>query len=865
MNIISEDEFGTMLENFFNELPKKRSGNRPDFTSIDNMFKIDFYGSMKRRGEKNNVKTPEEMLKVVALIDFGTELPSISVGDRQVFTARDSINLSTGYKFAEQVLKLLKLSDEQINQIGAQGGEQFINELSSIENLEYVRDYPEIETFLQKLVSALGETKEAPEIEVDKDLDKIIQFFRKFDLDDKNDREGIYKYWEETDTLFNSLDNISLPIYMDNLQFRDVFGIDEETGKPKKVDLQSIQDNQGDDRELEKLVNNLLKKNIKIPKFTVTYKGNPSMEQFENKVTLIKLANEFIKPILGNTANYERYFEEAEDVNMREERQYSETDTGVESTQGASMDISVNTSESVLEDIRKIKRIGDPLSLLSAYNKGGFYISENLAEQLREMIEKELESVLTNVRPEIIESRLIKIRAFTEELITDLVNRDSYTFSIIDDSKNKYFLNKLEGEDGRFIFNLEYYQLEFKMGTPATVEFTKMEKPVSSYIQYVDEVNKMAKDLFKIIESGKNISNPTKFNRNRARGSMKGSAQTTLTQGRNYPPIAGKFAEANPDDVGQQLVFIYDELVRIVNGYYYEAMDARMFFKTDAPDFTRDKNYKKIISLSTKSRKSVLSGMQRRITTTSNIPITKKDLISLNEFFDKIKFYSRLSSVDAKKYFEQVQHIFRDLYMADLVIGDDENKRNIVTDITKKIKNSLGGLMFKLLTSAGTFNTEINLDEQVKVFGKPLGSYKEANVDFSELQLFDILEDEDFIQYSLESGMDRERKKLINTMKNNPLRVKQEMGDVENMYKSYLEALDLIRDKDSQLIYKAYLETENVEHMEYVLDLIAKEDRIDLYARDVEGIVNSNSSFNSLSVIFGVSTDVIYKVKGLFR
>ena len=133
------------------------------------------------------------------------------------------------------------------------------------------------------------------------------------------------------------------------------------------------------------------------------------------------------------------------------------------------------------------------------------------------------------------------------------------------------------------------------------------------------------------------------------------------------------------------------------------------------------------------------------------------------------------------------------------------------------------------------------------------------------MNLFDVLEDPTFIEYAKDRKMESSLKELKSTLRNNPLKIKQETGNKEAMHKAYVLALDTLRSSRGDSIYKAYLEIDNVENVEYVLDLIQKEDRIDLYARDIEGISQSKDSFNSISYLYGVSPEVIYKIKGLFR
>ena len=68
------------------------------------------------------------------------------------------------------------------------------------------------------------------------------------------------------------------------------------------------------------------------------------------------------------------------------------------------------------------------------------------------------------------------------------------------------------------------------------------------------------------------------------------------------------------------------------------------------------------------------------------------------------------------------------------------------------------------------------------------------------------------------------------------------------------------------MVYKAHFDMANVDDVSTVSDLIKKENRVDLYAQDMETILNShNKTFKELSKQIGVSEEVIYKVRGLFR
>ena len=68
-----------------------------------------------------------------------------------------------------------------------------------------------------------------------------------------------------------------------------------------------------------------------------------------------------------------------------------------------------------------------------------------------------------------------------------------------------------------------------------------------------------------------------------------------------------------------------------------------------------------------------------------------------------------------------------------------------------------------------------------------------------------------------------------------------------------------------ETIYKAYLHLDDIDDIDYATNIIRKENNVDIFVTDIEGIVESTQSFNTLSKSFGISQDIIYKIKGLFR
>ena len=80
-----------------------------------------------------------------------------------------------------------------------------------------------------------------------------------------------------------------------------------------------------------------------------------------------------------------------------------------------------------------------------------------------------------------------------------------------------------------------------------------------------------------------------------------------------------------------------------------------------------------------------------------------------------------------------------------------------------------------------------------------------------------------------------------------------------------LDAKDLLLKMKGEQVYKGTMDLYDADDISYIIDLIQKENKIDLYATDIEKIVKHEGAFNTVATDMGLNEDIIYKVKGMFR
>ena len=881
MVMISEDEYMQLLENYVAEYKfdesfvKKWKENPTNEGKVWENERVKVFGQeifrtkgfmLERIGDRFS-DIPQGIKDVAAWYDLGflIKLP-INLANEQIVGEFKRKRIDTLYPVAKEYYKLNEVSDDAwLNRISFSGkGVEDIKEVMQRfqkDEEEYFKEYPDIVLIIIALRDFSLERQDIPLPKVDtKKLDELFDGFRKYQLTDAGDRKRIYEYWAETDITFKSFEEIVIEMPIMN-----------EVIRLKREDPEQAKTSMDNTRKviLEKYSKVIDKiNNLKIPKYTITYPTPPTMDQYSQEVSLVKLAGDLVYQITRvDTKEYREIFSRgisADEVDIRDETQYAQNENPGDNTTTSSVDYDVQVGEELIAEVEMIEKMADPLSLLAAkLNKSQLYVEDGLATKVEEKVVEELSEYLQN--PDILdmvkESYLDQIKEFVAEVKSDFVKEGPYTFMILDDNKNSSILSKFKSDGQKYKFTLEYYQPVTQDNNIKLILKT-VEK--NSYGAYISAVNEMANELFDTIVEVKNILPEARFNRNVARkpfATKPGSARTASLAGGNYIQEPGEFAETLQEESDLTYGF-FEQLVSIFNQYYFDIIDSRYLFEMDKPNFIQSDSYKKIAALSTKTGTSVRAGIRRAMVKRADINITKDDFTKLNEFFEGLKRYSQLETQKAIEIFESVTPVFRKLYLMDLPKSDSRRKQ--ITSINENLTNYMGKLLFEILVASQRISEdEANISVSYK--GKSLDQYRDSQSDITQLKIFDVLEDEEFIEYARDNGLATPLRKLKRTLRRNPLKITRKLSDKDAMYKAYIDALDTLKSNRGEKIYKAYLDFNDVGDVEYVLDLIEKEDRIDLYARDIEGIIKSYDSFNTLSSYYGISGDIIYKVKGLFR
>ena len=70
---------------------------------------------------------------------------------------------------------------------------------------------------------------------------------------------------------------------------------------------------------------------------------------------------------------------------------------------------------------------------------------------------------------------------------------------------------------------------------------------------------------------------------------------------------------------------------------------------------------------------------------------------------------------------------------------------------------------------------------------------------------------------------------------------------------------------NKETIYYGRLDVNELEDMDYLINKIENEDKVEINVMEISSIVESINSHNNISKSFGIHVNIIYKIRGLCR
>jgi hypothetical protein len=500
------------------------------------------------------------------------------------------------------------------------------------------------------------------------------------------------------------------------------------------------------------------------------------------------------------------------------------------------------------EKIKRVKRKKgvDPLfSILVKNNDIEGEFEAEVLEKAREGIKSELTmenlGIFQEEMTEIIDNQISKFLDRYEKAssVGSLSFGGKYSLPMMDNNDIKNFFKLSNAE-----FTVEYYENAILK----TKTFNKYEQAVSF-------INKGTRKFFRKLSNYIELEPSMRPLMNRPvqpRGLGRQGTKTFPQQlGRVTKPLVPKMAKANIEKMKE-----LQEIIDLIEEYYIKPLTGNMILLEDVPEFYSSKEFKDFPMLLSSSnvnqaRKSIAAG---------NKPIVEKgDYKAMNSFLYALQRPDELFYTDAlNDRFQKGLEAYINFWAhADSLMNNKQTLPEIINSAEIEFGKGLHEIASATLSEKQIAKIDFN--------GEPLSFWAEqpegGNPPLeSLLTLIESDEWQTFVNNSLQgSGIKTENRKLIYKLKESDMKL---AGPITN---AMLEASDILRKMKGQKVYNSNLDVSEMDDIEYVINLISKEDNLDIYGIDIYNILKSNSSFNDIANQNKISTEIVYKIKGLFR
>lgn len=504
----------------------------------------------------------------------------------------------------------------------------------------------------------------------------------------------------------------------------------------------------------------------------------------------------------------------------------------------------IDEAEKEIEE-RMVDKYTDPLFALMMRDKTikGEY-DDSVIGKAKELIKQELSySELGEFKDDI--EKIINdeldtfLDKFTKSMMVKVGEDEGFHIPLLDDKLAVKYFDRLEGT-----FKVNY----FTKGLSRDKTFRKY----SEAVQFInDGTEKFFQELGLFIK----LKNSTKRVSPRPEARGRGGRDSTPVQylGGIVSGLQPKSSQVDLDRMSQ-----IENMLSLISEFYIKPLTGNMVLLEDVPRFYTSKYFKDFPSLLASSNVN----MARRAISEGFDPIVETD--DLETF---INFLNRIKYHDSLVYTDDLNNLFSDsldAYIKFFASVDSvvEGQEMQLDNIINRAKILFGSSLHDI---AQATEDKTELDE-IMFENQPLSFWdnkqKKENVNIETL--ITLLNSEEWQNFVKTTGRKTRGFKTLSERLQRKL-LESDMKFTGPITYAMLEATDILRKMQGKKIYKSNLDISDLDDIEYVTNIIKEENNLDLYGIDIHNIMSSQSSFNDIADNFGLPTDIIYKVKGLFR
>jgi hypothetical protein len=497
-------------------------------------------------------------------------------------------------------------------------------------------------------------------------------------------------------------------------------------------------------------------------------------------------------------------------------------------------------------------------------------------QQLQINVNNLVKNLTKEIPEENLEFTIDIIEDFAETIKEDLkhyepIQRDIYHFAIMDGPEvSLKQVNFKDMEDATFKIDVAK-----KQNNQLVIE----EVGFSSYSELVQYINSKTNILIKTLVEYFDVDAWAK----------------TLADESEDPAYSLTFPETRPKDaraIGGGVVIpayrraesseIKENLLDLseqIQTYYYEGLTKQNVMFKDLPNFVKTPQYQ---ALERELSGDITAKMAAALSTGRATPRYETDLFSnLNGFIKKLNrgelgSYSDDIHTECESFINSILTLFRPL------------ERKELYDIKQNLSIVLGRILH------GLFEDSNRSLEPSKFMGRTLEYWTNKHDEILEkggkspvlsfVKLGRTLENPKIKEYILTgtsisttnkegAAVDKTSRRDIakivyespNSLMNNLVRVRENLGKSDALRKAIMNSHDLIRKGKKLPIHVGYLDSSSYTDNAYAIATIERIYGIDIYATDIDTIVKSNKTTKELVSYLGLPEEMVYHVRGLYR
>ena len=695
--------------------------------------------------------------------------------------------------------------------------------------------------------------------DVQVNIDRLADFFgdiSAIDIVEGTTRTRFYEYWQRTNTKFRELVEAFTNMEQAWLE-ANTLRLGEEEERVIEVGQAGIEMNipENIQDKIENIKQILEDEKLVLPNYiiqmpTISARAHEDEDKVKYLVTrYMQLLGEIdiprrLKPYTREVGQQIRvegagYDEEGQEIDPHELAEI-EPDAAIESEEER-LESKAREQLEILGDLDEV----DPyFAILLAKEPRLMKVNEELIEQaireIKDMYTFDLE------RGQEIEERFDEhISKFMDiyRIANDVAERDVFFLHLTDDPTSVKAIQNAFKAVGKATVNVQYAHVGKPELHTQAMEYNKA-------IEYINnETNKVMNILSDMLE----VTN-TRLPLERARG------------GRRTPEGAEiqtpTFIERQPElgKVNEELMNALPLLMNSIEEYYITPLSSEMVILDDIPKFATSEGYRKVVAFLNKSFNALVV---KTLLRDGIVTIRDKDIDKITKYFKELRKGTEIEYTDTLKTIASnaLEGLLK-LYGG--LAGEKDEADNLILDILMdKYENLFGTILYDIALA------DIGEEEARKerweghVLLYYLERYEQEEQHIENLytllvdpQIKTFIGKTDSGTNKIKSAVERLKKELTRS------EIKDLMRDIA---KAMLESYDLLRLMNGGKIYKGSLDIDDYEEVDFVIRKIRDDSKVDIIVKEIETVLERSDSYDKIAKSIGISEELVYKIKGMFR